>query len=120
MIIFLFLNAFLRSVYILFSVLLWSRVIRCFHNIAFLRNKVFVFFPRSKCFDRLRQASTGFDRLRQASTGFDRRRAHLTPPSSRENSLTEIVLRHCVSIFVLETLLFLVIPLLRSTYILSS
>ena len=109
-IIFLFLNASLRSVYVLFSVLLWSRVIRCFHNIAFLRNKVFVFFPRSKCFDR----------LRQASTGFDRRRAHLTPPSSRENSLTEIVLRHCVSIFVLETLLFLVIPLLRSTYIVSS
>ena len=53
------------------------------------------------------------DMFRQASTGFDRRRAHLTPPSSRENSLTEIVLRHCVSIFVLETLLFLVIPLLR-------
>ena len=67
MIIFLFLNASLRSVYVLFSVLLWSRVIRCFHNIAFLRNKVFVFFPRSKCFDRLRQASTGFDRFRQAT-----------------------------------------------------
>ena len=106
MIIFLFLNASLRSVYVLFSVLLWSRVIRCFHNIAFLRNKVFVFFPRSKCFDRLRQASTGFDRFRQAT------RASHSPFLPRK-----FVNRNCATslciIFVLETLLFLVIPLLR-------
>ena len=106
MIIFLFLNASLRNVYVLFSVLLWSRVIRCFHNIAFLRNKVFVFFPRSKCFDRLRQASTGFDRFRQAT------RASHSPFLPRK-----FVNRNCATslciIFVLETLLFLVIPLLR-------
>ena len=52
-----------------FPSLLWSKAIRCFHIIAFLRNYVFIFFPRSTCFDR----------LRQVSTSFDRRRAHPSP-----------------------------------------
>ena len=90
-IIFRFLNASLCNVYVLFSVLLWSRVIRCFHNIAFLRNYVFVFFPRSTCFDRLRQASTGFDKFRQAT------RASLLLPSPF--APRKFVNRNCVTLW---------------------
>ena len=81
-VIFWYLNASVCNVYVLFSALLCSRMIRCLHDVAFLRNFLRNSL-RNTClhFFPARHVSTGFDRLRQVSTGFDKRRAHLPPPS---------------------------------------